>query len=462
MGRGLVVALTALALAPAAQAGGPGMLIGAAEDIVKQSDPVKTKAELDLAKLGGLDTIRITQVWKPGETAPSAGDLAVDRMVANAAELDGIRIFVSILHFGSRTTPLTAQDQRDVAAFSAALAKGLPRVRDFIVGNEPNLNRYWLPQFGPAGEDVAAPAYVQLLAQTYDALKGVSPSIRVWGGAVSPRGSDRPNTGRDTHSPTVFIQDMGAAYRASGRTAPIMDGFAFHPYEDSSSAPPDSTHPNISTIALADYGKLVALLDAAFGPNLPIVYDEFGVETTVPAAKAGLYTGTEPPPTKPVDEVTQADYYRRAIQIAYCQPNVVGVFLFHTVDEQALLSWQSGLYYLDRTPKLSRNAVAAAAAEAQRGVLGACPGLQIRVKARVDARGRLTCDVDCSYVARLQRLPKRSTTFVIRGTALGRIPKQLRFGRAARALYRITVVATAPLNPGPPTVATSPAFLLSR
>jgi hypothetical protein len=456
----LLIAAVALLLAPVARAGGPAMLIGAAEDIVKQSDPVKAKAELDLAKLAGLNTIRISQVWTPGDTAPSAGDLELDQNAVNAAKLDGIRIFVTILNYGSRTTPLSEQDQQDFASFSAALARALPDVHDFIIGNEPNLNRYWLPQFGSSGEDVAAPAYVSLLAQTYDALKAVSPDIRVWGGAVSPRGGDRPNTGRDTHSPTTFIQDMGAAYKASGRTAPIMDGFAFHPYEDTSSAPPESTHPTTTTIALADYTKLVALLNAAFGPYLPIVYDEFGVETTIPASKASLYTGTEPTTTKPVDEATQADYYTRAIRIAYCQPNVAGIFLFHTVDEQALLSWQSGLYYRDETPKLSRDAVAAAAAQARRGVLGACPGLRIPVKAAIDTRHRLHCDVDCRYVARLQRMPARSTTFVLRGTAIGGVPKLLRFGRAAAARYRITVVATAPVNPGTPTLATSPSFLV--
>ena len=39
----------------------------------------------------------------------------------------------------------------------------------------------------------------------------------IWGGALAPRGIDRPGTGRDTHSPTTFIRDLGAAYRASGR-----------------------------------------------------------------------------------------------------------------------------------------------------------------------------------------------------------------------------------------------------
>jgi hypothetical protein len=462
VGRGLAIVLAALALAPVAHAGGPGLLVGATEDIVKQSDPVKAKAEVDLARRAGLSAIRISQYWAPGETAPSDGDLVLDGNAASAADADGIRVFVSILSYGSRTTPLSDQDQADFAAFAASLARSLPTVHDFIVGNEPNLNRYWMPQFGPSGQDVAAPAYVQLLAQTYDALKGVSPDIRVWGGAVSPRGGDRPNTGRDTHSPTVFIRDMGAAYRASGRTTPIMDGFAFHPYEDTSSAPPESTHPTTTSISLADYGKLVALLDAAFGPDLPIVYDEFGVETTIPPSKASLYTGNEPSTTKPVDEATQADYYRRAIQIAYCQPNVVGIFLFHTIDEQALLSWQSGLYYLDETPKLSRNVVAAAAASARRGVLAPCSWLRIRVKAQVDAAGRLTCDVDCTYVARLQRVPLLSTTLVVRGKAVGGVPTRLRFGRVARARYRISVVATAPVNPGPATVTRSPAFLLTR
>ncbi len=434
------------------------MLIGAAEDLVKQSDPVKAKAQLDLARLGGLDAIRFTEVWAPGETEPSAGELELARNAAAAAQLTGIRLFVSVLNFGSKTTPLTSADIDAFSTFAGALAGDLPGVTDFIIGNEPNLNRYWLPQYGQAGEDVAAPAYVQLLAATYDKLKAVSPSIRVWGGAVSPRGSDRPNTIRDTHSPTMFIRDMGIAYKASGRTEPLMDGFAFHPYEDDSSQPPSSTHPTTTTIALADYDKLVALLDEAFGPDLPIIYDEFGVETTVPAAKAWRYTGKEPSTTKPVSEATQADYYKQAIQIAYCQPNVAGLFLFHTIDEAGLAQWQSGLYYLDGKPKLSRNQVRVTAGRAHRGVLGPCAGLTLEVMVSVTAKGGLRCDLDCTYTARLQRLPQRSTTFVLHGRATGGIAQQLRFGKAAHGSYRISVVASTTVNPGKPTVAFGPSF----
>src|SRR5207244_7400286 len=144
--------------------------------------------------------------------------------------------------------------------------------------------------------DPAPPADESLLSRTYDAVKAASPGVTVLGGAVSPRGGDVAGGIRPTHSPTVFISDLGQAYRDSGRTTPIMDGFAFHPYEDNSSvAPVSGTHPNSTTIALADYDKLVTLLGDAFGSyTLPIWYDEFGVESLIPAAKQNLYVNAEP------------------------------------------------------------------------------------------------------------------------------------------------------------------------
>ena len=233
-----------------------------------------------------------------------------------------------------------------------------------IIGNEPNLNRFWLPQFDAAGEDIAAPAYLALLIEVYDAVKQADPEMTVWGGALAPRGIDRPGTGRDTHSPTAFIRDLGKARRASGRDKPVLDGFAFHPYPASSSAPPDRpTDPKSTSILIADYEqKLRPLLDEAFGPGLPVLYSELGVETAIPPSKAALYTGAEP--GKPVDEATQADYYQRAIGLAACQENVTALLLFHSHDEPALTGFQSGVYYSDGTPKASlepvRNAIRSA------------------------------------------------------------------------------------------------------
>jgi hypothetical protein len=255
-----------LTLAGTAQAGGPSLVLGATEDAVRSTTLATAKAQMDLLALAGFNGVRISQDWLPGERTLSAADKTVLTNVVAAAKLSNITVVTSVLNPGSKTTPLTSADESDFAAFTADLVRRVPALRILIVGNEPNLNRYWLPQFNDDGTDAAAPAYESLLATTYDAVKAAAPSVTVLGGAVSPRGGDVPNGIRPTHSPTVFVQDMGQAYRASGRTTPVMDGFAFHPYEDNSSiAPADGTHPNSTTIALADYDKLVALLGGSFG-----------------------------------------------------------------------------------------------------------------------------------------------------------------------------------------------------
>jgi hypothetical protein len=377
--------------------------------------------------------------------------------VAAAAKLDHVTVLTSVMNQGSRTTPLSDADQEDFAAFAAAVVAAVPDLKILIVGNEPNLNRYWLPQFTDDGADAAAPAYESLLARTYDAVKAQAPDVTVLGGAVSPRGGDIAGGIRPTHSPTLFIRDLGQAYRDSGRTQPILDGFAFHPYEDNSSVDPFSgAHPNTTTIALADYAKLVDLLGEAFGNyELPIWYDEFGVESQLPVSKQSLYTGTEPATTKPVDEFTQGTYYDQAVQLAFCQPNVKGLFLFHTVDETDLAAWQSGVYYADGTPKSSLAAVKLALGESRRGVVARCDGLQLTVASKLAQHGTrvtLTCDLDCAYVARLYRLPGKLLV-TRRGTAIGgrattlplRVP-------TSRGSYRVRLSAVAPVNPGKPTL----------
>ena len=128
----------------------------------------------------------------------------------------------------------------------------------------------------------------------------------------------------------------------------------------SSNEPPTLTHSD-TTITIADYPKLVSLLGQAFdatgqkGSTLPIVYDEFGVESTFPADKAGLYTGTEASTVHPVDQATQALYYEQALNLAFCQPNVQTFLVFSLLDENALPGWQSGVYYADgRRSRASR------------------------------------------------------------------------------------------------------------
>jgi hypothetical protein len=420
-------------------------------------------------KLANLQAVRVTAIWDPTDPHPAPSDVEALSNLTAAAKLDAIDVFVSVYNFGSRTTPLTDEQQASFANYAAELARAVPDLRNFIIGNEPNLNRFWLPQFNLDGTDAAAPAYLSLLAKTYTALKAVDPAIKVYGGAISPRGIDRPGTGRDTHSPTVFIQDLGAAYRAGGFTGPVMDALAIHPYPENSEVAPTFAHPNTTPIGIADYTKLVGLLTNAFqgtgqpGATLPILYAEYGVETQIPAGKAPEYTGTEPATIKPVPESTQASYYRQAMAMSFCQPNVMGLLIFHAFDETALDRFQSGLYYPDETAKSSLPTVRASARDVRGGVIAKCVGLELSPKAKVSyprvrsvAAGTaaigVTCDIDCTVYARLERLPRHSTTLVARaaGKAGERALAQFRKTRLAPGRYRYTVRLTAPVNRGEP------------
>jgi hypothetical protein len=374
------VAVGAWALFLRSSDDGHPIWVGALEDAVKQPDPAVASQRVELASRAGLNALGITTLWAPGQSTPDPAELQVLRNVAAAAKRNRIRIVLSVFAGKPRFAPTTPQAQGQYAAYLVTLAHDLPSVREFAVWNEPNLNGFWLPQFDGSGKDVATPAYVSLLAHSYDALKSVSPKILVYGGSLAPRGADNPNAPRHTQSPTRFIEGIGRAYRASGRTKPIMDVFAIHPYLERSAISPTTRHPIGTTVGIADYDKLVDLLGKAFdgteqpGRKLPIAYTEFGVQTKIPRSDEAPYTDLQSPiGLDAVSEQTQADYYREALQLATCQPTVVGLLIFHLLDEPDLNRWQSGPYYADGKPKTSLDAIRSSAEKARKGKLGSCP-----------------------------------------------------------------------------------------
>ena len=465
----LLAALAALVLAPAASAGGSSISLGAAEDAVRAPTLVESETTMGLLRLAGFSAVRITSTWEPGSGAPSEHEAAVLANVAAAAALHGVRVYVSIYHAGSRTTPLTAAHRAEFAAYVAEVVRANEAFRDVIVGNEPNLNRFWLPQFNANGTGASAPAYNALLATTYDAVKAVAPETVVWGGALAPRGVDKPLTGRDTISPTRFLAEWGAAYRASGRSKPIMDGFAFHPYGINSSTAVDLPPADPDHLALIDQDRLVRLLGRAFdgtaqvGSGLPILYDEYGIESVIPADKAGLYTGFEPLTTKPVVEVAQAAAYAQALKLAYCQSNVAGVLLFHSHDELGRLGWQSGVYYADGTPKASLDVVRDTMDAIASGALGKCaipikPLVAFTPKTRTIS---LRCNRDCVYRARLVRLPTGSVTAWKNGRTGPGLRRSITLGtRVSPGEYKLSVTFVHTSRPGPVTVRASAPFLV--
>ena len=459
--------MAVLALAPAAQAGGSSVVFGAAEDRVRTVSVVESEAEMGLLRLAGFKAVRITSFWVPGLSEPTPHEAMVLANVGFAAALHGVRVYVSVYNEGSRTTPLTVKARKEFASYAAAIVRDNPAFRDVIVGNEPNLNRFWLPQFDPRGKSVSAPAYLRLLALTYDALKEAAPDVRIWGGALGPRGVDRPFTGRDTLSPTRFLRELGEAYRKSRRALPIMDGFSFHPYPLNSSVAVDAVPSDPDHLGLIDQDRLVRLLGKAFdgtaqvGSGMPILYDEFGIESRIPPAKRELYGGFEPLTTRPVSEAAQAAAYRRAIQLAYCQSNVAGMLLFHTHDEPGRPGWQSGLIYTDGTPKTSLEPVRKAMEAAGSATIGPCPLVSTAVTAFLtrDRTISLRCHRDCIYRARLVRLPLLSPTVARSGRALAGKQVRVTLGQnVAPGWYQLSVSMVHPTRPGRPLVRTSAPF----
>jgi hypothetical protein len=452
-----VAALCALAGPGLARAAAP-MFVGAVENAPLTPDLPTAKAKMDLARLAGLDTLRLAAFWAPGRASVMpAWDKAALSNAATAAQLNGIRLVTSVSNLNSRTTPNTPRLQDEFSIYVLQVARLMPNVTDFIIGNEPNINTFWMPQYSKLqwkyvtktktvrvkGKlvkkkykvkvlkkqpvDLAAIQYTALLAKTYDLLKDFNPTINVIGASLSPRGGDNPVAKRQTHSPTRFLLDVGAAYRKMHRTKPLMDTFSIHPYGEKSRTAPTFAHPLSGNIGLADYNKLVQTLGRAFkgtaqpGTTLPIIYDEYGVQTKIPSGKTGNYFNLrDPVAADAVSEYTQALYYKQALQMAYCQPNVMGMLFFHVSDERNGRTWQSGLYYADDTPKASLGPVRAAVASLRDGTLASCPGAagstalktlslpkkdQYMTNDSTWTDAKITCAKVCTYTAKVEKFP---------------------------------------------------------
>src|SRR5262249_54059718 len=134
------------------------------------------------------------------------------------------------------------------------------------------------------------------------------------------------------------------------------------------------------------------------------------------APLASLYSGSEPATTRAVTEATQARFYAKAMQMAACQPTVRTFFVFRLIDEPALGGWQSGLFYVNGTPKTSLDAVEAAARTLEeqaptgcRTLLAPKPLVSIFPVRRPTARTPLVSpisllpDADCKYEVRLTK-----------------------------------------------------------
>jgi hypothetical protein len=458
------VLAAALALVPGARAGGPEMLLGAADDGVRSPDLVQAKAAASLLRVAGFNAARITVRWRTGEVTPSPAEVAALRNAEAAAALHGLRVIVALVPDGPAAVPLAADLQAQVASYAASLVAAFPGFDDLVVGEEPNAAASGFPQLGPDGSDTAAPLYLQVLARTYDAVKAVDPGVRVWGGALSSSGATPPAVAAGI-APAAFVRDLGTVYRSSGRQLPVMDGLVLHPDAGPASGPAVA-RPRSTTIGVADYDRLVAALARAFdgtvqlGTDIPVLYDGFAVQTAPPAGKAARYAGSEQG-TVPLSEPRQGADYAAALRLAFCQPTVAGLAFGRALDDATLEGSQAGILYADRTPKSSFYPVRDALRRARGGSIARCPGLALDVTATglrfptaADLRSarrdvRFTCSLDCQWD--LQVLRSTGAPFLRRrgiGSAGVAVVVSLRTAKLGRGAIRFRLTLGHPVNPG--------------
>jgi hypothetical protein len=338
--------------------------------------------------VSGLRVNAITLRWD--EYSPTAiADQPLIEQAIDRAAASGVSVELAIypLHSqaftnGARCRPSanpeacgsTARIQQ-FAAWAATVADTFPTVREYVVMNECNQPLFVNPQWDTSGQNQSAAICGRALAAAYDALKGVSPGIQVWGVGLSPRGNDRPAAASNSSTtPVTFLGALGKWFRAfalkTGRTAPLMDGFDFHPYPVPQSLPFAIGYGDVRSASVSNLPRVYQAFYEAFngtpqrtigkqkGGGLPVSLSETGVQTGT-LGRFG-YTGSEVSATSAggvlgryATEDYQATWYRQMLDLVACDPNVSVVNIFHLVDEVNLAGWQSGLYYADETPKRS-------------------------------------------------------------------------------------------------------------
>jgi hypothetical protein len=418
---------TSLALSSSARA---TPIFGVSDDRGKYADDGGSWFFEELSQLG-LEANKMTVNWDPARPDVIVEKPFLDRSVPVAIERG---LYVSFgVHIGKARA--ITRSRRAIDSFVAwlqKLARTYPAVTEYVIGNEPNLTRFWQPQFDRRGRNVSGIAFAVFLARSYDALKEVNPNITVVGVGLSPRGNDMPRAKSNVStSPVKFIRSLGIGYRLMARNKPIMDVFGFHPYPARDRDPlhrgyrwPNAGVANLDRIKQAVWDAFHDTAQPTFleglpeptptdppvapvtdpPPTLPVEppapdagatepappplpeplpepepepepapplsfkLDEVGWQVTIPAASRRAYYGRET--VRPTTERTQARIYGELVRKISCDPSVSELLFFGLIDEANLDRWQAALVRADRTRRPAWGAVRAALNDVADG----CPG----------------------------------------------------------------------------------------
>lgn len=354
-----VVALLTLVFAAAASA----VDVGANDDTGKFAADAGASFYGEMASLGLRQAV-ITVRWVPSDPLALRERPLLDLTVAAARDA-GLGVVFATYPYPPREVEAGLARPEAFGAWLGELARRYPTVRQYVIGNEPNQPAFWRPQFAGAAQ-LSARSFGPFLAAGYDALDGVDPALTVVGVGLSPRGNDRPTARSNVStSPVRFLAALGAWYRASGRTRPLMDGLGFHPYPNAATDPldrgyawPNAGFVNLDRVKQAVWDAFAGTPQPTTVDGLRLYLDEVGWQ--VDTAGRDGYTGVEN--VAVTDEERQATAYAELVQRASCDPDVAQVNIFGFRDDALRTGFQAGLFRIDGSARPSAGAVRAAIA----------------------------------------------------------------------------------------------------
>jgi hypothetical protein len=342
-----------------------GATVAAAADVGANDDSAKFEADSGAALYGRMAALGLRQTvigvrFVPSDALTVQDKPLLDRAIASATEA-GLKVVLAVYPYPPREIEAGLGSPSLFASYVGVLASIYPQIRQFVIGNEPNQPAFWRPQFDAAGANVSASRFGPYLAAAYDTLKGVDPTISVIGVGLSPRGNDRPTARNNiSTSPVRFLRSLGAWYRRSGRTKPLMDGFSFHPYPNEATDPlergyqwPNAGFANLDRVKQALWDAFDGTAQPTTLDGLALHLDEVGWQVNT-RGRVG-YQGPENVPV--TDEATQAAIYGKLVREAACDSDVASVSFFGFRDDGLRTGFQAGLERADGSARPSAAAV---------------------------------------------------------------------------------------------------------
>jgi hypothetical protein len=370
--RAALLILVLLAAAAPAQAA-DDLEIGMEDERLLLSEPADAPQVVAAWRDLGVDVVRLHASWgkiAPAGTRKPIGFVASDhldshydwRRLDHAIALvraTGMRVMLTVTGPGPVWTSREPRrgrgrykpDSRAFGRFARAVATRYgAEVDRYLIWNEPNLTL--------APTALAPHLYRGLVRAAGPAIEAADPGAEIVIGELAPTGGNPQRT-----APLLFLRRMACVddrYRAlrTGRCRGFRpaagDMLGYHPH--GLKRPPDQPNPNPDEAQMADLSRLMTVVDrltrrgriVAGHGRLDLRLTEFGFQTRPPDRFIG------------VTLAQQARYLQLAGYLAWRHSRVRTLVQYQWRDERvrrlgtgarAFAGWQSGLRFLDDTPK---------------------------------------------------------------------------------------------------------------